>query len=126
VFPLYARFAGGFNSYGAQFGLFFLLATWLYLLSELMLLGAVYNRFRLGQPATKGLIASPAGESREAERPVDVIKRKKAMASREGRPPATNKERSIFQRAALGLFVGIAVAGGVIRRRTTRGRHSVS
>ena len=47
-FPLYARFAGSFNTYGAQFGLFFLLATWLYLLSQLLLLGAVYNRFRLG------------------------------------------------------------------------------
>ncbi len=53
AFPLYARMAGGFNTYGAQFGLFFLLATWFYLLSELLLLGAVYNRFRLGPPATK-------------------------------------------------------------------------
>jgi membrane protein len=52
LFPLYARFAGSFNTYGAQFGLFFLLATWLYLLSQLLLLGAVYNRFRLGQPVT--------------------------------------------------------------------------
>ena len=51
-FPIYARIAGGFNTYGAQFGLFFLLATWLYLLSELILLGAVYNRVRLEQPAT--------------------------------------------------------------------------
>jgi membrane protein len=126
VFPLYARFAGGFNTYGAQFGLFFLLATWLYLLSDLMLLGAVYNRFRLGQPAIKGLFASPRDESREAERPVDVIKRKKATASVEPRPPVSNKNRSIFQRAALGLFVGTAVAGRVIRRRTTRGRRSVS
>jgi membrane protein len=49
-FPLYVRIAGGFNTYGAQFGLFFLLATWLYLLSELILLGAVYNRVRLEQP----------------------------------------------------------------------------
>jgi membrane protein len=47
-FPLYARFAGSFNTYGAQFGLFFLLASWLYLLSQLLLLGAVYNQFRLG------------------------------------------------------------------------------
>src|SRR6202011_5740067 len=77
AFPVYARFAGGFNTYGAQFGLFFLLATWLYLLSELLLLGAVYNRFRLGQPALKGLIASPEHESHELESPVEVIKRKK-------------------------------------------------
>jgi membrane protein len=50
-FPIYAHMAGGFNTYGAQFGLFFLLATWLFMLSELLLLGAVYNRVRLGQPA---------------------------------------------------------------------------
>lgn len=54
-FPLYVRLAGGFNTYGAQFGLFFLLAAWLYVVCELILLGAVYNRFRLGQPAAKGL-----------------------------------------------------------------------
>ena len=45
-FPLYARFAGS----------------------------AVYNRFRLGQPATRGLIASPPTQSHEPERPVEVIK----------------------------------------------------
>jgi membrane protein len=83
VFPLYVRLFGGFQNYGAQFGLFFLLAAWLYLLSELLLLGAVYNRFRLGQPAVKGLIASPSDESREPLRPVDVIKREKAGASPE-------------------------------------------
>jgi membrane protein len=66
-FPLYARFAGGFNTYGAQFALFFLLATWLYLLSQLLLLGAVYNRFRLDRPVTKGLVASPAEQARAAE-----------------------------------------------------------
>jgi membrane protein len=47
AFPLYARIAGGFNTYGAQFALFFLLATWFYLLSQLILLGAVVNRFRM-------------------------------------------------------------------------------
>jgi membrane protein len=76
-FPLYARFAGSFNAYGAQFGLFFVLATWLYLLSQLLLLGAVYNQFHLSRQRTKGLIASPADESRTTERPSDVIKRKK-------------------------------------------------
>lgn len=81
-FPLYARYAGSFNTYGAQFGLFFLLATWLYLLSQLLLLGAVYNRFRLGEPVTKGLIASPADQSHETERPVEVIKRKKVAGRR--------------------------------------------
>lgn len=56
AFPLYARIAGGFNTYGAQFGLFFLLATWLYLLSELILLGAVYNRVRLEHPTAEAAV----------------------------------------------------------------------
>jgi membrane protein len=75
-FPLYARLAGSFNTYGAQFGLFFLLATWLYLLSQLLLLGAVYNRFRLGEPVTRDLIAN-AGDVDRIERPVDATKRRK-------------------------------------------------
>ncbi|GAC1638393.1 MAG: hypothetical protein NVS9B11_02640 [Candidatus Dormibacteraceae bacterium] len=78
AFPFYSRFAGGSNTYGAQFGLFFILATWLYLLSQLLLLGAVYNRFRLGEPATRGLIASPPEVAHEPEPAVDVIKREKA------------------------------------------------
>jgi membrane protein len=73
-FPLYARLAGGFNAYGAQFGLFFLLAGWFYILSELILLGAVFNQFRLGRPTARGLIASPMHQSREIRRPGDVIK----------------------------------------------------
>ena len=86
-FPLYARFAGGFNTYGAQFGLFFLLASWLYLLSQLLLLGAVYNRFRLGKPATKntgpdGLIPRLPEDSPEAKQPVDVIQQEKARSAR--------------------------------------------
>jgi membrane protein len=119
VFPLYARYAGGFNTYGAQFGLFFLLATWLYLLCELLLLGAVFNRIRLGQPAAKGLIASPLDRSSEPERAVDVIRRKKRGVAKP--PPVPNAQRrSVFQRGILVLLVGVAVAGGVIRRRGRR------
>jgi membrane protein len=124
-FSLYARLAGHFNTYGAQFGLFFLLATWLYLLSQLLLLGAVYNRFRLGQPATKGLIASPARQSRATARPVDVIKSKKPGATKsaesddlaEPQPASATRHRSILERAVLAASVGLAVAVAVIRRR---------
>ena len=77
-FPLYMRLAGGFNTYGAQFGLFFLLAAWFYVVSELILLGAVYNRFRLGQPTARGLVASPMRESREVRRPIEVIRDSKS------------------------------------------------
>lgn len=73
AFPLYARVSGGFNTYGAQFALFFLLAAWFYLLSNLILLGAVYNRLRLAEPDRLGLIASPSRESRTVRRPHEVI-----------------------------------------------------
>ncbi|HEX9100238.1 MAG TPA: YihY/virulence factor BrkB family protein [Candidatus Dormibacteraeota bacterium] len=79
-FPLYTRLAGGFNTYGAQFGLFFLLAGWFYILSELILLGAVFNQFRLGPPTARGLVASPMQQSREIRRPADVIEDAKSGA----------------------------------------------
>src|SRR2546425_9610317 len=49
----------GEGPYGQQFALFFLLATWLYLLSQLLLLGAVFNRMRLGAPREEGAVAQP-------------------------------------------------------------------
>jgi len=119
AFPLYARFAGGFNTYGAQFGLFFLLATWLYMLSELLLLGAVYNRFRMGEPMKEGLIASPMHESHENKRPVEAIRQKKVEPT-ERSEPTRKRARSVFQRAALGLVMVVAAAGGVVRRTARR------
>jgi membrane protein len=77
AFPLYEHIAGGFNTYGAQFALFFLLAAWFYLLSNLVLLGAVYDKFGAGAPEKLGLIASPPRESREVA-PHEVIEQKKA------------------------------------------------
>lgn len=112
AFPLYARIAGGFNTYGATFALFFLLATWFYLLSQLVMLGAVFNRFRMGEPYTEGIIASPAGEARDKPSPHEAIEAKRA----EERPPSVPR-RSIFQRVALGGVIALAVAAGVARRR---------
>ncbi|TMG27007.1 MAG: YihY/virulence factor BrkB family protein [Chloroflexi bacterium] len=114
AFPIYARIAGGFNTYGAQFALFFLLATWFYFLSQLLLLGAVYNKFRLGEPAARGIVASPMDESRSKPKPVEAIEQKKAEAE-----PPPSPRRSIFQRAALGAVIGLAVAAGFVRRRRT-------
>jgi membrane protein len=114
AFPLYARIAGSFNTYGAQFGLFFLLATWFYLLSELILLGAVYNRFRMGEPDTHGLIASPMRLARETKSPVEAVKEQQVETTE---PPATRPPRSVFQRVALALVVAVAAAGAVVRRR---------
>lgn len=112
AFPLYARIAGNFNTYGATFALFFLLATWFYLLSQLILLGAVFNRFRLGEPEARGIVASPRHQSREMSRPHEVIEKKR----REAGPPQPPR-RSMFQRVALGAVVTLAVAAGLVRRR---------
>jgi membrane protein len=67
AFPLYGSLVHGFNTYGAAFALFFLLATWLYFISQFILLGAVLNRMLMGQPETGGAAASP-GEAREETR----------------------------------------------------------
>jgi len=112
AFPLYARIAGGFNTYGAQFALFFLLATWFYLLSQLVLLGAVYNKFRLGEPAAKGIIPSPLDESRQKASPAEKIEQKKAEAE-----PPPPPRRSVFQRVALAGVVALALAAQAVRRR---------
>jgi membrane protein len=68
AFPFYQRLSHGFNSYGAQFGLFFLIATWLYLLSQVLLFGAVYNRFRLGEPKFREVIMATTSLPRQRRR----------------------------------------------------------
>jgi membrane protein len=124
AFPFYQRVSHGFNTYGAQFGLFFLIATWLYLLSQVLLLGAVYNRFRLGEPHKKGLIASPAQAAEEIHPPVDEIKKEKARAGKSGeetnRPPKPKRSRA--KRGAAYVLIGAALAGADQVRRRRRGR----
>jgi YihY family inner membrane protein len=124
VFPFYQRFSHGFNTYGAEFGLFFLIATWLNLLSQVLLLGAVYNRFRLGQPHKMGLIASPSGATQEVRPPVDEIKKEKARAGKPDKPAPESHvgtpERSTSKRRAAPLVVigaALATAGHLRRRR---------
>ena len=115
-FQVYANVAGHFDTYGAQFALFFLLATWFYFLSQFILLGAVFNKLRLGEPAASGIVASPMHESRAHTRPVDAIEQQKKAED----PPQPSSRRSIFQRVALGGVVALAVAAGLVRRRKPR------
>ncbi|MGA8016704.1 MAG: YihY/virulence factor BrkB family protein [Candidatus Dormiibacterota bacterium] len=69
LFPLYGKLVHGFNAYGQGFALFFLLATWLAFISQFMLIGAVFNKVRLGDRfEATGLVAAP---SRELERPAN-------------------------------------------------------
>lgn len=124
AFPFYQRISHGFNTYGAQFGLFFLIATWLYLLSQVLLLGAVYNRFRLGEPHKKGLIASPPGVSEEVQPPVDEIKKEKARAGMEVRAPGrpSKAQPSRAKRGATYVLLGAALAAADHLRRRRRRR----
>ncbi len=47
AFPIYVHLTRGAAAYGRSFGFLFVLGTWTYLLSVLLLLGAVMNRMRL-------------------------------------------------------------------------------
>ncbi|MHB8689298.1 MAG: hypothetical protein ACYDB4_19255, partial [Candidatus Dormibacteraceae bacterium] len=91
------------------------------------------NKFRLGQPATKGLIASPDGQSHEVERPVEVIERKKngrTNVKRMAAPSAPDGSeatgRSKVQAVVLFVLVGVAVAGAVVRARLGSGKRPVA
>ena len=83
LWPLYMHFTHGFSSYGTAFALFFLLATWLYFLSQLILLGAVVNRLSLGPPLEEGAVAEPgAGPVETPEtRAVDRQSRRREPAA---------------------------------------------
>jgi membrane protein len=49
AFPVYLRLTHNFNAFGRGFLLFLVLVTWLYLVSQLILLGALVNRLQLGR-----------------------------------------------------------------------------
>ena len=127
AFPLYARISGNFNTYGKGFALFFLLAAWFYLLSNLILLGAVYNKFRLGEPGDLGLIASPSHQTREVRRPHEAIQlEKKKVVSPPDRESGAHFEPrgsvSMPNRLAGYVLVGLMAFIGLFRRR---GSHSI-
>jgi hypothetical protein len=83
IFPIYARVAHGFNTYGQQFALFFLLATWLFFLSQLLLLGAVMNRMRLGPPREEGMVAQPGDRGETPPAPAQAIDEQRKEAGME-------------------------------------------
>jgi len=84
LWPLYGRLSHGFNTYGAAFALFFLLAAWLYFLAQFILLGAVVNRMHAGIPQVRGLIGEPEIRPLEtdATRAADELGRKRVPAAR--------------------------------------------
>jgi membrane protein len=59
LWPVYTHFSKGYSTFGTVFALVFLLASWLYFLAEFILLGAVANRMRAGEPDARGLLGEP-------------------------------------------------------------------
>jgi membrane protein len=85
LFPLYAKISKGFGTYGQQFALFFLLATWLSFMCQFILIGAVFNKMRLGTPTHEGIIPASPADSREHKNPSAAIddEKRKTPAGRE-------------------------------------------
>ena len=79
VWPLYPKVVHSFTAYGKTFGLFLVLATWLYLLSALLLLGAVFNELRLQRHPVPKLQQPPARSVRD-----DADRRRSQLESRSG------------------------------------------
>jgi YihY family inner membrane protein len=127
LFPLYAKVSHGFGTYGQQFALFFLLATWLGFMSQFVLIGAVFNKMRLGAPQDEGVVAAPSADSRAHKDPHSAIEAQKAGPS--GRSPATatavggvpDRPTPNQARIVLGLcLAGAAVGTAALRFRKHR------
>jgi len=54
AFPIYLQLSHGAATYGRSFGLLFVVGTWTYLLSMVLLLGAVINRMRFDRGRLEG------------------------------------------------------------------------
>jgi membrane protein len=54
AFPVYLHLTHNFNAFGRGLLLFLVFVTWLYLVSQLILLGAIVNRMQLGRLPTIG------------------------------------------------------------------------
>lgn len=67
LFPVYAHLMHGFSSYGATFALFLLLAAWLYLVSQLILMGAVLIRMLAGATEHERDVPEPGARQGAAQ-----------------------------------------------------------
>jgi membrane protein len=141
LFPLYAKVSNGFGAYGRQFALFFLLAAWLGFMSQFILIGAVYNKLRLGVPQREGLIASPAANSRDHRDPHAVIEAHRARSASAGAQTApapavaadvgataaiqwTARDHPTQREARIALGVWMAAAAvGTVALRLRKRRH---
>ena len=66
AFPIYIGFTHGVTTYGRAFGFLFVLGTWTFFLSELLLAGAVMNRVRLDRLRIQDDNRAPDGNASDA------------------------------------------------------------
>jgi membrane protein len=124
LFPLYAKVSKGFGTYGQQFALFFLLATWLSFMCQFILIGAVFNKMRLGTPTDEGIVPAEPKDSRSHKDPAAAIDQEKreTPAGRASLPgggrDGSGRRRSRPARAPAMLGIGVAAAlvGAVVSR----------
>lgn len=105
VFPIYSRLMHGFNTYGAAFSLFFLLATWLFFVSEFILLGAVLNRMVAGAPQEGGLAEDAAVKGSET-RGSEAAERQRRVGEGEDPDGAKSEAGGDSERSRAGATVG--------------------
>ncbi len=128
LFQIYAKVSGGFGTYGQSFGLFFLLATWLGFMSQFILIGAVYNKLRLGTPQNEGMVSASGDDSREHTDPAQAIDEQARRGGRDaagrsapgrsaaGSPTAVPTE----DRAAIHVGIAAAAVSAVAERLRRR------
>ncbi len=123
VFPIYSKVAHGFNSYGQEFALFFLLATWLYFFSQILLLGAVFNRMRLGEPEARGLAATEPGRGEAPPRAADAVKQQQGRdESPQARGSGDERSSGVPFPIALGMGLVAWFAGVLVGRSRAKAR----
>ncbi|MDQ6855749.1 MAG: YihY/virulence factor BrkB family protein [Candidatus Dormibacteraeota bacterium] len=128
LFPLYAKISKGFGTYGQQFALFFLLATWLSFMCQFILIGAVFNKMRLGTPTDEGIVAASGEDTREHKDPASAIdeEKRKTPQGRESLPAsrphnsARPRPSPVQTRALLALGATAAALGAVVSRSRRR------
>jgi membrane protein len=127
LFPLYAKVSHGFGTYGQQFALFFLLATWLGFLSQFILIGAVFNKMRLGVPQHEGILASSLADSREHKDLNEAIEDQKrntpglAIPENPGKTQTTAAHPTPGQaRVVVGVGIATAAVGVAVSRLRKR------
>lgn len=83
LFPLYVHLAGGFNTYGATFALFFLLMTYMFFLGQITVIGGAVNaEYELAHDPGDCIAPTPEQAMRPPQAPANTTLPGKAQRER--------------------------------------------